>query len=152
MEATFNNYDWKYPYETLYSNKGVCSEKSQLLVCLLRELGYGCSIFVYTSANHATVGIKCPPQYAYYSGYAFVESTAPSIITDWHGDYVGANKLPSTPSYVIEIHEGKGMTSVFEEFQDAKTFLSLRNMGPVLDEYYYNQWQFLVTKYGIQVS
>ena len=40
-------YDWdnyytgelgKYPYEVLYQNKGVCGEKSQLIIFLLREV------------------------------------------------------------------------------------------------------------------
>ena len=147
---TTNNVQWKYPYEVLYSNTGVCGQKSLLLVCILRELGYGCSILEFS--NHAAVGIACPSQYAYYSGYAFVESTTPSIITDCYGDYVGAGKLPSSPSYVIVIQDGKVMNSVSEEYQDAQTFLSLNNMGQVLDEYHYTQWQALVSKYGIQVS
>ncbi len=150
--AASSSTDWKYPYEILYSNKGVCGEKSQLLVCLLRELGFGCSILEFTSQSHAAVGIECPTQYAYYSGYAFVETTRPSIITDWHGDYVGVGKLPSSPSYVIEIQNGKVMNSISEEYQDAQTYLSLINMGPVLDEYHYSQWQSLVSKYGISTS
>ena len=51
---------WKYPYEILYENKGVCSDKSRLLACLLKELGFGCVLFVYNSENHEAVGIKCP--------------------------------------------------------------------------------------------
>ena len=147
-----NDYDWKYPYEILYLNKGVCSEKSHLLVCLLRELGYGCSVLKFTSQNHAAVGIACPSQYAYYSGYAFVECSTPTIITYWYGDYVGAGKLPSSPSYAIVIQDGKVMNSISEEYQDAQTYLSLINMGPVLDEYHYTLWQNIVDKYGIQVS
>jgi hypothetical protein len=147
-----NSADSKYPYEVLYSNMGVCSEKSNLLVCLLRDLGYGCSILEYTSQSHAAVGIACPTKYAYYSGYAFVESTTPTIITDCYGDYVGAGKLPSIPSYVIVIQDGKVMNSVSEEYQDDQTYQSLINIGPVLDESHYAQWQTLVTKYGIQVS
>jgi hypothetical protein len=107
---------------------------------------------VFTSQNHAAVGIACPSQYAYYSGYAFVECSAPTIITYWYGDYVGAGKLPSSPSYAIVIQDGKVMNSVSEEHQDAQTFLSLNNMGPVLDEYHYTLWQAIVSKYGIQVS
>jgi hypothetical protein len=151
-QASTDNYDWAYPYEILYLNKGVCSEKSRLLVCLLRELGYGCSILEFTSQNHAAVGIACPSQYAYYSGYAFVESTSPTIITYLYGDYVEAGKLPSTPSYAIVVQDGKSMNSISEEYQDAQTYLSLINMGPVLDEVHYTLWQDLVNKYGIQVS
>jgi hypothetical protein len=147
---TTNNIHWKYPYEVLYTNTGVCEQKSVLLVCLLKELGYGCSIFEFS--NHAAVGIACPTQYAYSSGYAFVESTTPTIITDWHGDYVESGKLPSSPSYVIVIQDGKVMNSISEEYQDAQTLLSLENMGPVLDESHYAQWQALVNKYGIPTA
>jgi hypothetical protein len=147
-----NSIHYKYPYEVLYTNTGVCEQKSMLLVCLLRELGYGCSILEFPSQNHAAVGIACPAQYAYYSGYAFVESTTPSIITDWQGDYVGAGKLPSSPSYVIVIQDGKVMNSVSEEYQDNQAFQSLINMGSVLDESHYTQWQAIVSKYGLLVS
>jgi hypothetical protein len=149
---TSNSTDWKYPYEVLYSNTGVCGQKSILLVCLLRDLGYGCSILEFPSQQHAAVGIACPSQYAYYSGYAFVESTAPSIITDCNEDYVGVGELPSSPSYIIVIQDGKVMNSVSEEYQDNQAFQSLISMGPVLDESHYSQWQALVTKYGLQVS
>jgi len=147
---SINSLDWKYPYEVLYTNTGVCSQKSMLLGCLLRELGYGCSILEYP--NHAAVGIACPSQYAYYSGYAFVESTSPTIITDCFGDYVGEGKLPSSPSYVIIIQDGKAMNSISEEYQDCQTYQSLINMGPVLDESHYAQWQTIVSKYGIPIS
>jgi hypothetical protein len=106
----------------------------------------------FTSQNHAAVGIVCPPRYAFYSEYAFVETTSPTIITYWYGDYVGAGKLPSIPSYAIVIQDGKVMNSVSEEYQDAQTLLSLEKMGPVLDEYHYTLWHEIVHKYGIQVS
>jgi hypothetical protein len=147
---TTNSVQWKYPYEVLYSDTGVCEQKSTLLVCLLRDLGYGCAILEFPS--HTAVGIACPPQYAYYSGYAFVETTIPSIITDCFGDYVGVGKLPSSPSYVIVIQDGKVMNSVSEEYQDDQKYQSLINIGPVLDESHYSQWQAIISKYGIQVS
>lgn len=148
--GSISSFDWKYPYEILYLNQGVCSEKSMLLVCLLRELGYGCSILEFTVQNHAAVGLTSPTQYAYYSNYAFVETTAPTIITYWQGDYAGGIKLPSAPAYVIDIQQdGKVMNSISEEYQDAQTYLSLINMGPVLDQSHYAQWQAIVSKYGL---
>jgi hypothetical protein len=146
------SFDWKYPYEVLYSNIGVCSEKSRLLVCLLRELGYGCAIFDFSTANHQAVGIACPAQYDYSSGYAFIETTNPSIITDCSGEYVGVGKLPSSPDDVIVIQDGKAMNSVYEEYQDTQTYLSLLSMGQVLDQYHYEQWLTITKKYGLQVS
>jgi hypothetical protein len=66
-----------YPYETLFSNSGVCSDKSFLATALLRSLGYGTTIFTYQKENHMAIGIKCPQQYSTYgSGYCYAETTA----------------------------------------------------------------------------
>lgn len=68
-----------YPYETLYQKTGVCQDKSYLAYMLLRELGFGVSIFLFPDPadNHMAVGIKCPAEYANYgSGYCFVETTS----------------------------------------------------------------------------
>ncbi len=67
-----------YPYEILYDQKGVCSEKSFLLTALLRDLGYGTVLFEYKEAKHIAVGVKCPPEYSSYdSGYCYTETTQP---------------------------------------------------------------------------
>ena len=109
----------RYPYQVLYDNTGVCSDKSLLLAYLLRELGYGVVLFSFDAENHMAVGIKSPDQYAYRnSGYAFIESTAPSIPTDSAGDYPGAGKLTSTPE-IIRISDGIPFFSISEEYQDA---------------------------------
>lgn len=68
-----------YPYETLYLKTGVCQDKSYLAYMLLRELGYGVSVFLFPDPkdNHMAVGIKCPAAYANYgSGYCFAETTS----------------------------------------------------------------------------
>lgn len=67
----------EYPYETLYSNSGVCSDKSFLATALLRSLGYGTTIFTYQKENHMAIGIKCPKDDSTYgSGYCYAETTA----------------------------------------------------------------------------
>lgn len=143
---------WKYPYEVLYSQTGVCSEKSNLLACLLQDLGYGCEIFEFNTANHAAVGLLCPAQYAYFQDYAFVETTAPTIMTYWQGEYEGNIYLPSQPDFVIPICNGSSFNSISEEWNDAQTWNQLMQMGTVLDSYHYSLWQSLVNKYGIQVE
>ncbi len=52
-----NNLSNRYPYEVLFDEKGVCSEKSRLLAFLLRELGFGTAILDYHSKNHQATGI-----------------------------------------------------------------------------------------------
>lgn len=66
-----------YPYEVLYENKGICSDKSFLAYALLKNLGYGVSLFLFAEDRHMAVGLKCPVEYSdYASGYCFVETTS----------------------------------------------------------------------------
>jgi hypothetical protein len=67
----------EYPYETLFSNSGVCSDKSFLATVLLRTLGYGTALFTYDQQNHMAIGIQCSNQYSTYgSGYCYAETTS----------------------------------------------------------------------------
>ena len=156
------NYDWqgfetgiltsKYPYEVLYTNSGVCGEKTELLAYMLREIGYEVAIFRFDIESHDAIGIKCPQQYSYRnSGYCFVESTLPSIITDSGANYIGVGQLKSEPK-ILEISDGSSFDSVSEEYNDAVTLNKIYKMGSVLDENNYNKWSSLVNKYGIKTS
>lgn len=65
-----------YPYETLYRNSGICSDKTFLTVALLREMGYGAAILDFPDANHSAAGIACPlSDSVNNSGYCYVETT-----------------------------------------------------------------------------
>jgi len=65
-----------YPYETLYLQKGVCSDKAFLASQLLDNLGYGTAILDFPDINHATVGIACPLEDSLNnSGYCYAETT-----------------------------------------------------------------------------
>ncbi len=65
-----------YPYETLYLNQGVCSDKTFLAYKILRQLGYGAAILDFPDINHSAVGISCPVEYSLSgSGYCYVETT-----------------------------------------------------------------------------
>jgi hypothetical protein len=65
-----------YPYETLYLDRGVCSDKTFLAVSLLRQLGYGAAILDFPTANHSAAGIACPTDQSINgSGYCYVETT-----------------------------------------------------------------------------
>jgi len=139
------------PYEVLYDNKGDCDEKSRLLAYLLRELGYGVVLFEFSSEKHMAVGIKSPLQYSYKnSGYAFVESTRPSIPTDSQGDYVDTGKLTSTP-IILQISDGSWFSSISEEYQDAITYNQFGD-GETLSPEKYRQWEILMWKYGMTTS
>ena len=65
-----------YPYETLYLDRGVCSDKTFLAVALLRQLGYGAAILDFPTANHSAVGIACPTDQSLNgTGYCYGETT-----------------------------------------------------------------------------
>ncbi len=65
-----------YPYETLYLDKGVCSDKTFLSLLFLRELGYGAAVLDFPGINHTAVGIQCPREQSINnSGYCYVETT-----------------------------------------------------------------------------
>jgi hypothetical protein len=142
----------KYPYEVLYTQNGVCGEKSHLLILLLRELGFSVAVFEFEEDNHRSVGIKCPIEYSFRnSGYCFVESTKPSIITDGEGNYLNAGKLDSFE--VIEICGGYSFDSVSEEYFDAIEYNNLnersKQNGGILSQNDYDRWLEIVNKYGI---
>jgi len=142
--------DLRHPYQVLYDNTGVCSEKSVLLAALLKELGYGVALLSFDSQNHMAVGITCPAQYSYRAtGYAFIESTRPTIPTYADGDYVGVGQLTTMPT-VIPVAAGSSFATIGEEAADANEYRSLLAMGSVLPSAQYARYQTLVKKYGIQ--
>jgi hypothetical protein len=143
------SYSTRYPYQVLYDRVGICSEKSLLLAYLLKELGFGVVLFSFDKENHMAVGIKSSPDYAYKSsGYAFIESTQPTIITDSNQEYVGVGKLTSNPE-IIEISKGIVFINLNDEKADVKELSELNAMGSPLDSYHYGRWSMLCDKYGI---
>ncbi|MDP3992040.1 MAG: hypothetical protein Q8P79_00855 [Nanoarchaeota archaeon] len=116
----------RYPYEVLYDIRGICGEKSELLTFLLRELGYGTAIFYNQPENHESVGIKCPVEESYKgTGYCFVETTGPSIITDDSIEYVGGIVLESEPEIIL-ISDGYSLPQGLQEYRDAELMERMR--------------------------
>jgi hypothetical protein len=65
-----------YPYETLYKKTGICTDKSLLLIMILRQLGYGTALMNFPDVDHAAVGISCQPEYDFRdTGYCYIETT-----------------------------------------------------------------------------
>ncbi|MBW6442168.1 hypothetical protein K0A97_00070 [Patescibacteria group bacterium] len=128
----------RYPYEVLYENQGICGEKSQLMVLLLKELGYGTAIFYFKEENHEAVGIKCPIERSLYgSGYCFVETGGPSIITDSNLIFLGGVRLVSIPEVIIT-SQGISLSSDLYEYKDAKTLNNIREKNLVG---FFNLWR-----------
>ena len=140
--------DWYYPYETLYNNKGVCADKSLLLAYLLNELGYDTVLFEFS--GHMAVGVKCSPEYDFYdTGYAFIETTQPMIITDIPDTYYGGFSVSSNP-HIIHLNGGKKVLSVSKEYRDATSMKQLEAMGQVLDQSHYAEWMRISNNYDLQ--
>ncbi len=109
----------RYPYEVLYENEGICGEKSELLSLLLKEIGYGSAIFYFPEQNHEALGISCPKFRSFKkTGYCFVETSGPSIISDSSIVYSGGIVLNSQPE-VIEIFEGLSLPEFMKEYSDS---------------------------------
>lgn len=110
------NHKVDYPYEVLYKNKGICSDKSYLAYSLLKDLGYGVSFFLFPEDRHIAIGVKCPAEYSNYnSGYCFIETTS-----------LG-NKIGVTPNILKET----GVASSKIELSDFGVDLSENKFQPL---------------------
>jgi hypothetical protein len=143
----------KYPYGVIWEHGGACSEKSDLLLFLLRELGFGTATLIYKNENHRAVGIKCPDKYDVDdSGYCYVEVTTPKIITDNMYGFEGAGTL--TDYEVIRISDGIQLEGVEEEFTDKNLYNDLINKAKaengVLEQNEYNLYNSILNKYGME--
>ncbi|RJQ21161.1 hypothetical protein C4580_02865 [Candidatus Woesearchaeota archaeon] len=67
----------RYPYQTLFDQTGVCSDKTLLAAKILARFGYGVALFLFDDENHMSLGLQCPKiDSSYLSGYCYVETTA----------------------------------------------------------------------------
>ncbi len=145
----------RYPYETLYDFSGLCGEKTELLSFLLKELGYGSASFYYKEENHEAAGIKCPVSESIAgSGYCFIETTGPAILTDDKEEYFGVGVLESTPEIFV-LSEGNALDKGIDEYSDADKWITLNRKIKTEQERMsisnFNKWKFLVNKYGLEI-
>jgi len=120
----------KYPYQTLSSWEGSCECKSELLVFLLRELGFETALFYYQDENHEAVGIKCPEKYSLEdTGFCFVETTLPAPISYSKGRYQGpgGSSVLGDYSELIIISEGESLSKNLDDYSDARVLGRLVN-------------------------
>ncbi len=70
-----------FHYETIYKNKGVCTDKSILLASILKQLGYGTAVILMEKEKHAACAIQSKAKNTLNnSGYQYIETTAPAPI------------------------------------------------------------------------
>lgn len=137
----------RYPYEVIYDMQGICGEKSELLAFLLRELGYEVAFFYHNKENHESIGIKCPVKNSLdNTGYCFVETTGPSIITDDLIEYVDGVMLESSPEVNL-ISKGMSLGDNLYEYKDAKDLGRIRSKGESI--FSKGKFEELKEKYGL---
>jgi hypothetical protein len=143
------------PYEVLYYNKGRSEDKSLLAAYVLSEMGYGTALFVYLPDQHVALGLKCPKQYSTAgSGYCFVETTYPAIMTFSNGTYEGVSRPVSDP-VIIPIADGASFDQIGEEYADAVSYKASLNSavvndtGMYMDTINYDIYGDLRQKYGL---
>jgi hypothetical protein len=142
----------RYPYEVLYEMQGVCGEKSELLVFILKELGFNSSFFYYPAENHEAVGIECPVRKSFNkTGYCFVETTGPAIISDYETEYVIFGKLFSVPE-ITPFESNFSFEKNFYEFRDARALARIRDRiktSGTVNFFQHLKFQSLKGKYGL---
>ena len=143
----------RYPYEVLYDVQGACEGRSELLAFLLKEIGYGVVLFYYPLENHEAVGIRCPLEYSLNNtGYCFVETTAPSIISNNQGYYIGWGELLSEPEMIL-ISGGDSLEKNLYEYKDARDLIKISKIieeKGELNIFRHNKLESLREKYGLE--
>jgi hypothetical protein len=139
--------DWYYPYETVHNNKGSAADKSVLLAYLLNELGFETVLFEFS--NHIVVGVKSSSKYAFYdTGYAFIETTRPTIITYETDTNYGGFGISQNPR-IIQLSGGRRALDVSTEYGDAMRMKQLEEMGGNLNQSYRAELVKISEKYDL---
>jgi uncharacterized protein YukE len=140
----------RFPYETLYDNKGICTDKTFLAVALLEKLGYGTALFNFE--KHVAPGIRCPLEYSSFdSGYCYTEvSTTGFFIGELPSSVeklgqaikksayemskelwdIGQDELISQEVRVYEVVEGRSYQRIVER---APTLVLMRDLEDKFD-------------------
>lgn len=101
-----------YPYETLYLNRGVCSDKTLLAYQILKKLGFGVAIMNFPDINHSALGLACENRDSINnSGYCYVETT----------NYFPPGVIPQN------ISQGQALTLTY----DFTNFFSTASLGEI---------------------
>lgn len=109
----------RYPYETLYENKGNCLDKSLILVGILKNLGYTPYLILghFKGDYHALVGVVCKEGNINYNEQeiCFIETTIFSPIgLNEDIDIEQYLKISEGSKVYSEVDYGKNLLDYFE--------------------------------------
>ena len=139
--------DWYYPYETVHNDKGSAADKSVLLAYILNELGFETVLFEFPS--HMAVGVKSSSKYSFYdTGYAYIETTRPTIITYEPDAGYGGFSISQNPR-IIHLSGGRRVLDVTTEYGDARRMKQLEAMGGNLNQSYRTELSKISDKYDL---
>jgi hypothetical protein len=138
----------RYPYEVLYNGHGVPGEKSMLLALLLRDLGFGSSVFSVVPEDRMATGISVLAPYDYKNtGYAFIDATEPDIIT-YDGSQFSFGTASSKPEVTL-VGVGRQLSSVSADYNDAHDWTTMMADISHLSTGQRQQYDILDTKYDL---
>lgn len=105
----------RYPIAVFFDGKGDCDETSMLTCGLLAKEGYNVALFDFADAAHMSAAIKTTSGDGYCLGYAFIETTGPSLIGEvpTYDDGTVLEKYPDV--YVVS--DGTLTYSSYDEVQ-----------------------------------
>lgn len=158
----------RYPYETLYDNLGICTDKTYLGAAVLGKLGYKTAILTFDSQKHMSLGVAVPDGYgSFKTGYGIAELTGsgflvgdvPEIkanaglainsfetIDSDSEEKIEAGLELSAPSSVIAIGEG----AIYERIVERMAVkLKLEELRPKLEA---SELEYLSAKAALEVS
>lgn len=120
VAGSLTNINPYYPYETMYLNRGVCSDKTFLAVVFLRKLGYGAAIFDFPDSNHSAAAVSCPLEYSIAnSGYCYIETT----------NYFPIGVVPRTLSAGIATEDDNDFDNLFNASRLGKIEIYQKTTG-----------------------
>lgn len=84
----------RYPYETLFDGKGVCSDKSYLGTAIFSRLGYGTSLLLFNAQKHMSIGVSTPAGFrSFDTDYGIYELTGQGFMVGDVPDILGNSGL-----------------------------------------------------------
>ncbi|MDD1671924.1 MAG: hypothetical protein LUO82_02850 [Methanomicrobiales archaeon] len=86
----------RFPIETFVEYRGDCDDKALLLASLLAREGYNISILYFEDERHVALGIASSTMIYGSTGYAYLETTVPSLIGVPPATINGGDRIHST--------------------------------------------------------
>jgi hypothetical protein len=124
----------QFPYETLYMNSGICTDKTYLGALLLKEMGYGTAIFIFPDKSHMSLAIRTPEGYTdFNSKYSMMELTstgwAPGVIPEGFNDNGQPSKTIKTINDINVADNPENIDIKKPTYIDAPTLVIELNNG-----------------------